>query len=394
MSGEFYKNDYGGRRGEKPHRSLLMWLLDLVMTLLTVVVGATMAVTYFVPYVNPAGVWFFPLLGLAAPAIYVATVILALYWVIRWRLLRAGTMLALVVIGLFKVSLFYKPEFRRSYGEESYDRRAFKVMTYNVRSFFGESGASNVDDIVRLIGEYDPDIVCMQEFNARLAEKSDDFALLDEKYESAAFDRRIELEEEESRTQAPDSLYGASLFILSKYRILRSGIVLTPNTSVWADLLIGDDTVRVFNNHLRSTAIKAADNEYITNRDFISDTAREVKIRSIVSRLRENSILRAAQVDSIADVIADARARCIVCGDFNDTPMSYVYRTMAGGLNDAFSKSGSGYSHTFRGFFNTLRIDYVLCSDSFDPVSYEVPQVEYSDHLPVVVRLQKNLLNN
>ena len=374
MSGEFYKNDYGGRRGEKPHRSLLMWLLDLVMTLLTVVVGATMAVTYFVPYVNPAGVWFFPLLGLAAPAIYVATVILALYWVIRWRLLRAGTMLALVVIGLFKVSLFYKPEFRRSYGEESYDRRAFKVMTYNVRSFFGESGASNVDDIVRLIGEYDPDIVCMQEFNA----------LLDEKYESAAF----------GRTQAPDSLYGASLFILSKYRILRSGIVLTPNTSVWADLLIGDDTVRVFNNHLRSTAIKAADNEYITNRDFISDTAREVKIRSIVSRLRENSILRAAQVDSIADVIADARARCIVCGDFNDTPMSYVYRTMAGGLNDAFSKSGSGYSHTFRGFFNTLRIDYVLCSDSFDPVSYEVPQVEYSDHLPVVVRLQKNLLNN
>ena len=100
MSGEFYKNDYGSRRGEKPHRSLLMWLLDLVMTLLTVVVGATMAVTYFVPYVNPAGVWFFPLLGLAAPAIYVATVILALYWVIRWRLLRAGTMLALVVIGL------------------------------------------------------------------------------------------------------------------------------------------------------------------------------------------------------------------------------------------------------------------------------------------------------
>lgn len=195
-----------------------MWLLDLVMTLLTVVVGATMAVTYFVPYVNPAEVWFFPLLGLAAPAIYVATVILALYWVIRWRLLRAGTMLALVVIGLFKVSLFYKPEFRRSYGEESYDRRAFKVMTYNVRSFFGESGASNVDDIVRLIGEYDPDIVCMQEFNARLAEKSDDFALLDEKYESAAF----------GRTQAPDSLYGASLFILSKYRILRSGIVLTP----------------------------------------------------------------------------------------------------------------------------------------------------------------------
>ena len=381
---ETYYSGYDSDRGRKPRRSLLLRLLDLLMTLLTAVTAVTMVVTFFVPYVDPGRVWFFPLLGLAAPAVYVVTVVLALYWIIRWRLVRAGIMVALVVVGLFKVSLFYRPEFRRNYGDERYDRRAFKVMTYNVRGFYGENGLSSVGDVLQLIGDHNPDIICLQEFNARLAGQSDEFALLDEKYESAVF----------GRTQAPDSLYGASLFILSKYRILRSGIVLTPNTSVWADLLIGDDTVRVFNNHLRSTAIKAADNEYITNRDFISDTAREVKIRSIVSRLRENSILRAAQVDSIADVIADARARCIVCGDFNDTPMSYVYRTMAGGLNDAFSKSGSGYSHTFRGFFNTLRIDYVLCSDSFDPVSYEVPQVEYSDHLPVVVRLQKNLLNN
>ena len=381
---ETYYSGYDSDRGRKPRRSLLLRLLDLLMTLLTAVTAVTMVVTFFVPYVDPGRVWFFPVLGLAAPAVYVVTVVLALYWIIRWRLVRAGIMVALVVVGLFKVSLFYRPEFRRNYGDERYDRRAFKVMTYNVRGFYGENGLSSVGDVLQLIGDHNPDIICLQEFNARLAGQSDEFALLDEKYESTVF----------GRTQAPDSLYGAPLVILSKYRILRSGVVLTPGTSVWADLLIGDDTIRVFNNHLRSTAIKAADNEYITNRDFISDTAREVKIRSIVSRLRENSILRAAQVDSIADVIADARARCIVCGDFNDTPMSYVYRTMAGGLNDAFSKSGSGYSHTFRGFFNTLRIDYVLCSDSFDPVSYEVPQVEYSDHLPVVVRLQKNLLNN
>lgn len=381
---ETYYSGYDSDRGRKPRRSLLLRLLDLLMTLLTAVTAVTMVVTFFVPYVDPGRVWFFPVLGLAAPAVYVVTVVLALYWIIRWRLVRAGIMVALVVVGLFKVSLFYRPEFRRNYGDERYDRRAFKVMTYNVRGFYGENGLSSVGDVLQLIGDHNPDIICLQEFNARLAGQSDEFALLDEKYESAVF----------GRTQAPDSLYGAPLVILSKYRILRSGVVLTPGTSVWADLLIGDDTIRVFNNHLRSTAIKAADNEYITNRDFISDTAREVKIRSIVSRLRENSILRAAQVDSIADVIADARARCIVCGDFNDTPMSYVYRTMAGGLNDAFSKSGSGYSHTFRGFFNTLRIDYVLCSDSFDPVSYEEPQVEYSDHLPVVVRLQKNLLNN
>mgnify|MGYP000783241517 FL=1 len=88
-------------------------------------------------------------------------------------------------------------------------------------------------------------------------------------------------------------------------------------------------------------------------------------------------------------VVGATRTRRIVCGDFNDTPMSYVYRTMARGLRDAFRECGSGYSHTFRGFYNTLRIDYVL-SGGFEPLSYEVLPVDYSDHHPVVVRLRKS----
>lgn len=114
-----------------------------------------------------------------------------------------------------------------------------------------------------------------------------------------------------------------------------------------------------------------------------------MKLRSIVTRLRENSELRAAQVDSIAAQIGATRTGRIVCGDFNDTPVSYVYRRMAAGLEDAFSRCGSGYSHTYRGFFNTLRIDYVLYSDEFRAVAYGVLPVEYSDHHPVVVRLKR-----
>lgn len=379
MASDYY-NDYGGRLAKR-RRSLFMGLLDLILTIATVAAAVTTVLTYCVPYVDPARVWFFPVLGLAAPGIYVASVVLMLYWVIRWRKVRALVMLAVVVAGLFKVSLFWRPEIRRSYdGEAVYDRGAFRVMTYNVRSFYGENGGSSVDDILQLIAGQDPDIICLQEFNARLAERSEEFALLDEKYESAHF----------GRTQAPDSVYGATMAILSKYRILRTGTVLTPSSSVWADVMIGDDTVRVFNNHLRSTAINASDNEFITSHRFLSDTARETKIRSIVTRLRENSVLRARQVDSIAKVVGATRTRKIVCGDFNDTPMSYVYRTMARGLRDAFSECGSGYSHTFRGFYNTLRIDYVLSSAGLETLSYEVLPVEYSDHHPVVVRLRKS----
>ena len=380
MASDYY-NDYGGRPAGKHRRSVFMWLLDALLTLATVAVGVTTVVTYFVPYVEPGRVWFFPVLGLAAPGIYVASVVLMLYWVIRWRKVRALVMLAIVVAGLFRVSLFWRPDIRRSYAEEaSYDRGAFKVMTYNVRLFYGENGGSSVGDILRLVADQDPDIICLQEFNARLAEQSEEFALLGEKYEIAHF----------GRTQAPDSVYGSSLAILSKYRILRSNTVLEPSSAVWADVIVGGDTVRIFNNHLRSTAINASDNQFITSHKFLSDTARETKIRSIVTRLRENSVIRAAQVDSISEVVGATRTRRIVCGDFNDTPMSYVYRTMARGLRDAFSVCGSGYSHTFRGFFNTLRIDYVLSSEGLEPLSYEVLPVDYSDHHPVVVRLKKS----
>ena len=170
---------------------------------------------------------------------------------------------------------------------------------------------------------------------------------------------------------------------------LRSSCTGTPHSSSWADLLVDEDTLRVFNNHLHSTAINADDNEYITTRRFLSDTAREVKFRSIVSRLRANSELRAAQVDSISNEIHATHCGRLVCGDFNDTPVSYVYRHMAADLNDAFSECGSGYSHTYRGFFNTLRIDYVLFSEPWQAITYEVLPVEYSDHYPVVVRLKR-----
>lgn len=155
MASEYY-NDYGGRPAKR-RRSIVIRVLDLILTIATAAAAVTMLLTYLVPYVDPARVWFFPVLGLAAPGIYVASVVLMLYWVIRWRTVRALVMLAIVVAGLFKVSLFWRPEIRRSYAEEAvYDRGSFRVMTYNVRSFYGENGGSSVDDILQLIAEQDP----------------------------------------------------------------------------------------------------------------------------------------------------------------------------------------------------------------------------------------------
>lgn len=372
MAEEYY-SDY--KRYPTSHRqSLLTLLLDGFMTLLTIGVGILMTLTLLVPFITPSKVAFFPLLGLIAPAIYLATIVLFLFWIIRWRWIQAGIMFLLVLIGGFNVPLFYRGQMRRSYGEQKYDRSVFKVLTFNVRYFYDDRGRTTADRVTRLLQQIDPDIICLQEYNAQVASESAAFTNLLEKY---------------SKVVSDASLVAGPMLILSKYPIIHSNTSPMFESSMWADIQIGDDVVRVFNNHLHTTDIKVDDDKFITQRLYLTDSTRWAKMRNIIHRHRKNSVLRAAQVDKIAPVIANTRSRYIVCGDFNDTPISYVYRTMARGTKDAFSECGKNYSHTYRGFFNTLRIDYVLRSEGLEALTYNVPFVTYSDHLPVVVRLQR-----
>ena len=372
-----YYTDY--TRPEEPvRRSLAGRLFDSCMSLLTFVVGTAMLLTLAVPYVQPARIFFFPLLGLAAPVLYVATVLLTLYWIIRWRWIRACLLLGLLLLGSFNVPLFYRMELRRDYGETDYGRGTFRVVTYNVRAFYDDHGQNSADRVSELLTELDPDIICLQEYHPMLARRSGAFTQLLSRYAAAS---------ENGRSDAGE------MVILSKFPIVQCDTVVSGSTSIWADVKIGEDTVRIFSNHLQTTQIKSHDEDYLTQRLFLSDSTRWDRMRSIVHRHRKNSELRAAQVDRIAPVIAATQGRYLVCGDFNDTPVSYVYRTMARGSKDAFSECGKGYSHTYRGFFGALRIDYVLRSEGLEALSYEVPPTDCSDHLPVVVRLQKTDLN-
>lgn len=407
-------NYYSAYHREKQSRSgILARLFDWLLLLVTIVFVVAMILTLFVPYITPSDVWLVPVLGLLAPGIYVMNVVLMLYWIIRWRWQRAGVLLFLVAVGTFSVDLFWRPATHRitlleqlleqtdqqladllKQADKSVTDEAkisalrrrrrllmnnisaadgIKLMTYNVRQLYNDKGGSSADSIACLIDSIDPDILCLQEYNPTVAATSERFMELFDRYKVAEF----RLPEGTPKTQ----------LILSRYRVLRSGVALAPRSSVWADLLIGGDTVRLFNNHLRSTAITASDDRFITNKLFLSDTAREEKVRSIVRRFGANSVLRAKQADTIALAMAAVKGRRIVCGDFNDTPISYVYRTMARGLKDAFSVCGRGYSSTFRGFYNLLRIDYVLNSEGLEALSYDVIDVDYSDHRPVLVRL-------
>ena len=81
--------------------------------------------------------------------------------------------------------------------------------------------------------------------------------------------------------------------------------------------------------------------------------------------------------------------KLIVCGDFNDVPLSFSYNVIAEPLENAFVIAGSGYTYTFDGFFKLMAIDHMLVSEHLEVLSYEVDYtMQESDHYPIISRLK------
>ena len=359
--GDYYKSSYtssGGRR--RNQRSAMGLIIDIFVGVITLVVVALFLTTLFVPSLDPRQHGEVSTLGLVAPIIYAMQAALTLYWIVRWRPFIAVVMVFVSLLGVFQLSLFYKLESRRVYSEPNlkprYDKKALKVMSYNVRSFIDDNRERQLDSIVKIIKAVNPDILCLQEMG--FSDIAD--SLL------------------EPLKPMPHSLSRVNLSpaIYSRYPIIKASRMDTLKNFVWADIVIkkdknNEDTIRVFNNHLHSTAIRRDDSNYIENHEYLEGDSLG-KVHSMVKRLTENNRVRAEQADTLAALVAASPYPVIVCGDFNDTPVSYTYRTVARKLNDPYRKVGRGYSHTYRGFFDMLRIDYIFYSDEFEALSYEV----------------------
>jgi endonuclease/exonuclease/phosphatase family metal-dependent hydrolase len=148
--------------------------------------------------------------------------------------------------------------------------------------------------------------------------------------------------------------------------------------------LIDQDTFRVYNCHLQSVNLDSEQYQILDSLKFRYDDEQIAEIRDISGRLRDAFIKRAAQADIIKADISTCPHPVIVCGDFNDTPVSYTYRTIRDGLLDAFSESGWGLGRTYNGEFPSFRIDYILHSESIEALYFSREKIMLSDHFPII----------
>ncbi len=157
--------------------------------------------------------------------------------------------------------------------------------------------------------------------------------------------------------------------------------------------LAEEDTLRVVNTHLESMRLDKDDRKMWSDMVHQPDTAdiSQTKQKKLLSKLAASAAIRAEQADRVGDYIFRHRNDpLIVCGDFNDCPVSYAHRRIGKGLTDAFAATGNGVARTYNRDAIYVRIDHLFCSDHWKPYSCHVDDtVKLSDHYPVICHLKR-----
>lgn len=321
---------------------------------------------------------FFSYLGLGFPILFFLNICFLLWWILigEWRFIFIS--LVSFVVCWNPLSGYFPFHGRvKDIPEEN----TLKVLTYNVMGFAYKDHTKDVpNEIVRYIAESGADIVCLQEYVVHTSDKFLTAKKLNAALSMYPYRSVINLKSSSSQ------IWGLAVY--SKYPISKSKRIpyeSISNGSSIHEINFKGKKITLINNHLESFKLTMEDknrcSEFIKN--VGSETFDNLK-GAIQQKLGPAFVKRAEQARLIAEEIdKTTNAYVLVCGDFNDTPISYTHHTIQGPLLDAFSESGRGFGITYNENFFWFRIDHILYSPNMRSLNCTVDKVKYSDHYPV-----------
>lgn len=344
--------------------------------ILTVNLLAVLLLTasYILPAIDPAVFWWPSLLGLAYPYLLFLNVAFVIFWLLlSWKYLFISLICILAGINIHRNYIQFS-------GRDSSIENGIKVMSFNVNHFYAYLNNKDAAfDMLDFIASIEADIICLQETKLQKSGELNPVRLKS-RFPGIA---HVQLAHQ-SAWNGPVTFSRFPIVAMGEMRFENSN-----NMVIFTDLKMGTDTVRVYNCHLQSYGIRPEDYTMIDTLSFQKVNIDEMKM--LGGKLRNGYKLRSKQVDQLKRHIDECRYPVIVCGDFNDTPTSFTYKTIASDLNDAFVESGRGISNTYRGKLPSYRIDYILYSNDFNAHNYRRYRVEYSDHFPISATLVRSI---
>lgn len=325
-------------------------------------------------WIDPSHSPLIAILGLGFEWLFWLNMVLALSWLLTSR--KKCALLGLAVLLLSCGSLLNTYSHGKP-SDEQQGEHALTVMTYNTH-MTGLCKKVPGNDVLRYVKESGADVVCLQEYEVR---KNAAYLTFDEakRYLSA---------------QYPYTYYDFAHFnnkrqfgvaVYSRYPLINKQTIRyesVANISNRCDILVGDDTIRLFNNHLESNRF-VSDDLTLSESEFNSDGLKK-SVLMLVRKMKNAYQFRAAEVKMVREAIDQSPYPVVVVGDMNDVPVSFTYHTLSKGLQDAFLKSSIGRTgHTFVTRFWGVRIDYIFVDKQFHIEWCEQEKVPYSDHFPL-----------
>lgn len=236
-----------------------------------------------------------------------------------------------------------------------------RVLTYNVHRCVGADRVLDVGRVADVIAAQSPDIVALQELDVGRARTGG----VDQAHRLAqrlgmAFHFHAALKVEEER-------FGDAVLTALPERLVKAGPLpghprfarLEPRGALWVAIKAGGVELQVINTHFGLVP-------------------------------REQQLQAAALVGPDWLGAAPAGAPAIVLGDFNATPRTLAYRTLARRLTECRRAARAARTPTFPAWMPVLAIDHVfvrgLTAEQVATPTAPMARVA-SDHLPLVVDL-------
>lgn len=344
-------------------------------------ISALMLLCAYSSYIDPRVIPVLSCAGLAFPIFLLLNTAFLVFWLVvykKYALLPFLTLLA--SLGALRSYVpVNAPEF-------DIPKDAIKILSYNVMAYMFDKPheKGNPNEVLEYLAQSGADIICTQE---ALLSKNKNGKLLNEDVVRKVMSDYPYYSHFQKGVNCLDCF--SRYPILATHRLTYES---AGNGSVAYEIKVGRDTLLVINNHLESNKLTLDDRAIY--KDLIKDPEHTIQTeasRQLIAKIVDASVIRSSQADSVAKYIRESQHKnIIVCGDFNDSPLSYSHRVIRENLTDAFIESGSGLGISYHknGFY--FRIDHILVSNNWQPYNCTIDRsIDASDHYPIWCYIRK-----
>lgn len=357
----------------------LRWLLHSFVLTANVICALLFVASAYSDCVSPAKFLPFAYMGLLFPFFALATLCFMFYWLFFGKKKNMLVSLSALILCWHAVSNYLPLNAPR---KDIPKENTIKVLSYNIMSFaYKKHTSEEANPIISYLANSGADIICLQEYV--------EFTQRDYPSRSKIF-KALKAYPYRSIFKSGEK---TGIAVFSKYPISKSRQISyksNTNRSSIHQVNVKGKKITLINNHLESFKLTTEDRSRY--KDFMKsmDSKHFNDLKgTILQKLGPAFVIRARQADKIAKEIENAQTDyVVVCGDFNDTPVSYTHRTILGNLKDSFVESGRGLGISYNENMFWFRIDNIFHSPNMKSYNCTVEKIKYSDHYPIWTYLE------